>query len=157
MSRAFVRESDQEEAGTLPERPVSPHPNLVTPAGQQQIEAQVRSLEAELQAARAAGDTAAIARVSRDLRYWTQRRSTARVVEPVTSPPASVRFGTRVTIAMEDGTERTYRIVGEDEADPAQGLLSWVSPVASVLIGRSVGDVVRLPVGGEAEVVRIEP
>lgn len=156
MSRAFVKESDQDDT-QLPERPISPHPNLVTPVGQQQIESQVKRLEAELQSARAAGDTEAIARVSRDLRYWTQRRSSARVVEPLTTAPDSVRFGTQVTIGLEDGTERVFRIVGEDEADPARGLLSWVSPVASALIGKSVGETVKLPAGGDAEILRIEP
>lgn len=156
MSRAFTKESDQEAGSAIPERPVSPHPNFVTPAGLQQIEAQVRALESERQEARAAEDDAALARVARDLRYWNQRRATARLVEPAALGPDFVRFGTRVTVELEDGTRRTFRLVGEDEANPAQGLVSWVSPVASALIGRSAGDSVTLP-AGEAEIVRIEP
>lgn len=155
MSRAFVRESDQEQGEALPERPVSEHPNFVTRAGLQRIEAQVRALEEERQTARAAEDPASLARIARDLRYWNQRRASARLVEPAPGTPDTVRFGTQVTLGFEDGTERTFRLVGEDEADPAQGLLSWVSPVAAGLIGRAAGDTVKLP-AGEAEILRIE-
>lgn len=57
--------------------------------------------------------------------------------------PDEVAFGTTVTIRREDRREQTYRIVGEDEADPARGLLSHVSPVAQALRGRRVGEVVQ--------------
>jgi transcription elongation GreA/GreB family factor len=157
MSRAFVKESDQEAGGSLPERPVSAHPNFVTPAGLQQIEAQVRALEAERQDARVAEDEASLARVARELRYWNQRKATARLVEPGTAAPDAVRFGNRVTVQLGDGAQLTYRLVGEDEADPPQGLVSWISPVATALLGRTVGDSVTLPAGGEAEIIRIEP
>jgi transcription elongation GreA/GreB family factor len=156
MSRAFVKESDQEDGDTIPERPVSPHANFVTPTGLHQIEAQIRALDAERTSARAADDKPALARVARDLRYWNQRRATAQLIEPGSAAPDFVRFGTQVTIGFQDGTNRTFRIVGEDEADPNRGLLSWVSPVASGLIGRAVGDSAKLP-AGEAEILRIEP
>jgi len=155
MSRAFVKESSQDAAAEpLPERAISPHPNFVTPEGLQKIEAQIRALEAERQAARDSEDAPTLARIARDLRYWTQRRATARVLEPPASPDA-VRFGVRVTVRYDDGTERTFRLVGEDEADPAQGLLSWVAPMASALMGKSEGDVVRFQ-DRELEIVRIE-
>ena len=79
MSRAFVKESeDAPQDADLPERPISPHRNLVTTSGLEQIHAQVRRLEEELAAARASGDKALIARCQRDLRYWTQRRAVSR-------------------------------------------------------------------------------
>jgi len=81
MSRAFVRESDG-DPGALPERALSTHPNFVTPRGLTAIEARVRELEGERQAAREGGDTAARARVERDLRYWSARRASARLVTP---------------------------------------------------------------------------
>ena len=155
MSRAFVKESDQDADDGLPERPLSPHPNFVTPAGLHQIEAQIRALEARRVAARAADDTSALASTARDLRYWTQRRASARVVEVIGAADV-VRFGLRVALLLEDGTERSFRLVGEDEADPAQGRVSWVSPVATALLGRAVGDTVDLP-GCAAQIVRIEP
>lgn len=156
MSRAFIRESDQAAAAEiLPERPLSPHPNFVTAAGLEQIEAQVRSLEAARQAARAAQDEGERARIERELRYWSARRASARVIEPARAPDA-VRFGVRVRLRLEDGSERAFRLVGEDEADPARGLLSWVSPLARTLLGKARGDVVEFQ-GAGAEIVALEP
>lgn len=139
MSRAFVKESD--DAGDpLPELAISPHPNFVTPAGLRQIEARVTSLEAELRAARDADDKPLLARVGRDLRYWTQRRASARLVQPLGTPPDVVRFGVVVTLRFDDGAEQRFRLVGEDEADPANGLVSWAAPLGKALAGRAVGD-----------------
>ena len=154
MSRAFIRESDQ-DTQALPDRPISDQPNFVTPQGLRQIEAQTRDLQMQRQAARVAEDPATLARIERDLRYWTQRRASARVVEP-TASVAAVRFGVRVTIQLETGVERTFRLVGEDEADPTHGLLSWVSPLAQSLLGRTEGDTVRFQ-DSDAEIVRLEP
>jgi transcription elongation GreA/GreB family factor len=153
MSRAFVRESDRDDAA-LPERVISPHANFVTPTGLQQIVAQLQALEAERSAARAADDKSALARIERDLRYWQQRRASARLVE-VTSNPDAIRFGVRATVRFEDGSERSFRLVGEDEADPARGLVSWVSPIAQKLIGLAVGDDVEI-FGRSAHITRIE-
>lgn len=154
MSRAFTRESD-DDPGVLPERPVSSHPNLVTPSGRAAIEARLRSLESELATARAGGDSAQRARIERDLRYFTQRLASARVVAPGNAPDR-VRFGVRVTLRNASGAEQSFRLVGEDEADAARGLLSWVSPLAQALLGHEPGDTVRFQTG-ELEVLRLEP
>jgi transcription elongation GreA/GreB family factor len=154
MSRAFVRESDA-DAGELPERTVSPHPNFVTPRGLAVIETRVRELSAELQAARAAEDGALRARIERDLRYWSARRASARPVEPATVTDR-VRFGMRVTLQLGNRARQEFRLVGEDEADAAHGLLSWVSPLAQSLLGRQAGECVPFQ-GGEAEIVSIDP
>jgi transcription elongation GreA/GreB family factor len=154
MSRAFVKESDHDHE-PLPERPVSGHTNFVTHEGLRQIEAQIRDLDAQRQMARAGDDASSVARLDRDLRYWTKRRATARVVEPAASPDA-VRFGVRVTLMLGSGEERTFRLVGEDEADPARGLVSWISPLAQALLGQARGDTVQFQ-GSEAQIVRIEP
>ena len=154
MSRAFVRESD-EERGALPERAVSTHPNFVTPRGLAAIEDRVQELTAERQAARAQEDAALRARVERDLRYWNARRASARVVEPAAAADR-VRFGMRVTLLLGDGARQEFRLVGEDEADAAHGLLSWVSPLGQSLLGRQAGESVSFQ-GGEAEIVSIEP
>jgi len=153
MSRAFVRESDA-DPGALPERAVSPHPNLVTPRGLAAIEAQVRELEVQWQAARTGDDAALRARLARDLRYWSARRASARVVPPAATN-GRVRFGTRVTLQLSSGGSRAFRLVGEDEADAAHGLLSWVSPLAQSLLGRETGEIVSFQ-GGETEIVGIE-
>jgi transcription elongation GreA/GreB family factor len=153
MSQAFVKESDGEEGQQLPELLVSPHRNLVTPAGLKQIDAAVERLQGDLSEARAAEDRAAIARIQRDLRYWTERLRTAEVVA-LTSTADKVRFGSTVTLEKGDGERVEYRIVGEDEADPAQGRISYVSPIARMLIGASIGDVVALA-DGEATIISL--
>ena len=153
MSRAFVREGDGAEP--LPERALSPHPNLVTPRGLAALEARVRELEAERFAARAAADAALSARVERNLRYFSARRASARVVVPG-GDADQVRFGLKVTLATHTGAKVSFRLVGEDEADAAQGLLSWVAPLAQALLGREPGERVAYQ-GGEAEIVTIEP
>jgi len=154
MSRAFVKEQDADYLEELPERPVSEHPNDVTEAGLAQIEHALAAASEAYARAQAAADRAALAAAGRELRYWTTRRATARVV-PAPSDHSEVRFGTSVTILRDDGREQTFRIVGEDEADPAHGSISHVSPLARAMFGKRAGDVV--PAGaGEAEIIRIQ-
>ena len=154
MSRAFVKEPDGAEAfEELPDRPISEHPNLVTPQGLARIEETLTRLHEQHAQAQAAGDRAALASVGRDLRYWTARRSTA---QPMPAPEQTdkVQFGSTVTIVRDDGRRQTFRIVGEDEAEPAEGTLSYVSPVARALLNKAVGDVIQAG-SGEAEIVEI--
>lgn len=153
MSRAFVKETDGAEGQELPELQVSPHRNLVTTPGLRQIEATVEGLQADLSAARAAEDRATIARIQRDLRYWIERQRTAELVPPL-PPTGRARFGSTVALAKSDETLVEYQIVGEDEADPANGRISYVSPIARKLLGAAEGDAVTLA-DGEAEVVGI--
>ncbi|WP_353218414.1 transcription elongation factor GreA [Sandarakinorhabdus sp.] len=158
MSVAFTKESDAEAvAADLPDRPIPAHANLVTPAGLAQIDAALTRARAAYAAAQAgdaiSADRTAMARATRDLRYWSARRASAQCIE---SRPDnhSVVFGSRVTFEREDGRVQTYAIVGDDEADPAQGSVSYVSPLARAMIGKSVGDVVMLA-GQAAEVTAI--
>ena len=124
MSRAFVKEDDQAGDVPLPDRPISPHRNLVTRRGLRLIEEKIAHYRGDLARASAAGDREAIGRASRELRYWTARLDSAEVVEP--DPDAGrVVFGALVTVAREDGSETTFRIVGEDEADPSAGRIAW--------------------------------
>lgn len=154
MSRAFVKEPDGLEAfDELPERLISPHPNLVTETGLAQIENEVARLSRAYADAQAAGDRAALNVAARDLRYWTARRASAEVV-PAAQDGSEVRFGARVTFVREDGRRMTYRIVGEDEADPAKGTLSYVSPLARVLLGKAVGDTAHVG-ASEIEILAI--
>ena len=154
MSRAFVKEPEGDAAfEELPDRPLSVHPNLVTPEGLAAIDAELARFQAQRSAAQSAGDRAALAAAARELRYWTARRGSAQL----TPPPAgteTVRFGSTVSIEREDGRRQTFRIVGEDEADPARGSVSYVSPLARALMGRRVGDV-AVVAGGEVEVLAI--
>jgi transcription elongation GreA/GreB family factor len=155
MSSAFQRELDREDAiPDLPDRPVSTARNLVTPEGLIQIENEVERWAEELKKAQAAEDKAHIASAGRELRYWSARRSNAEVVEPI-ADRAEVRFGHKVTVECEGGKRRTFRIVGEDQADPAKGMVPYVAPIATALLGKSVGDTVEV-MHGEAEIVAID-
>jgi transcription elongation GreA/GreB family factor len=142
MSKAFTREDDAGQEAELPERAIAPHPNLVTAEGLAQIEAAIAQVTHEQARARITGDAAAVARAARDLRYWSARRATAQLTEP--KPSAQVQFGSRVTIKRPDGSTRTFRIVGTDEGDPAQGTLSYACPLAQALMGREIGDSVAI-------------
>jgi transcription elongation GreA/GreB family factor len=150
MSRAFVKEDD-DAVEDLPDRPVSTAPNLVTAEGLAAIEAETARLSDEL--AKAGDDRAERARIGRDLRYWTARRSTAQLV-PKPADCSVVRFGCTVTVERDDGRAQTFRIVGEDEADPANGTLSHASPLARALLGKGEGDSVRVA-EHEVEIVEI--
>lgn len=143
MSVAFTREEDLEAtAADLPDRPISPHPNWVTANGLAQIEQALSEARAAQAAAKAQGgieaDRTAMARATRDLRYWSARRASAQLIE--TEPDGRVRFGGSVTLEREDGRIQAWRIVGEDEADPVNGSVSHVSPLARALLGKREGD-----------------
>jgi transcription elongation GreA/GreB family factor len=149
MSVAFTKEESSETAAEthLPDRPISPHPNLVTATGLKLLQAQADEARAAYLAAQAVEDINERRRQSavpyRDLKYLTERLHTAQVIpDPVDN--AVVAFGSKVTFERDDGRVQTYRIVGEDEADPKEGSISFVSPVATRLMGKSVGDVVTV-------------
>ena len=159
MSVAFTKEESAETASEtlLPDRPISSHPNLVTEAG-------LRVLEFQLQRAREAYETAQkiedvnerrrqAAAPSRDVRYLSARVRTAQVITNPTSTDIVV-FGSTVTFRRDDGRVQKYHIVGEDEADPKAGSISFVSPVAKSLMGKAVGDVVGTS-GQELEIIAI--
>jgi transcription elongation GreA/GreB family factor len=149
LAVAFTKEESFETASEtlIPDRPISAHPNLVTEAG-------LKALELQLQQAREAYDASSTiedvnerrrqaASPLRDLRYFAARVRTAQLVPDPTSID-TVAFGSTVTFSRDDGRVQTYRIVGEDEADPKAGSISFVSPVARLLIGKAVGDVVSV-------------
>lgn len=149
MSVAFTKEESSETAQEvlLPERPVSPHPNLVTEKGLKALEEELQRAREAYEAARAIEDVNERRRQAavpfRDLRYFAERVRTAQLVPPPETNDV-VAFGSTVTFSRDDGRVQTYRIVGEDEADPKAGSISYVSPVARALIGKGVGDLVTV-------------
>ncbi|HEY3815125.1 MAG TPA: transcription elongation factor GreA [Caulobacteraceae bacterium] len=158
MSVAFTKETDVEaHAADLPDRPISPHPNLVTTEGLAALDAELEKARADYTAARTGenlqADRTALARAVRDLRYWQVRRASAQLTDRDPSKPG-VQFGDRVGIEREDGRRQSFRIVGEDEADPKAGSVSWVSPLAQALLGKTVGDVAMVA-GAEVELVSL--
>ncbi|MEI6486546.1 MAG: transcription elongation factor GreA [Sphingomonadales bacterium] len=158
MSVAFTKESDLEAtAADLPDRPIPAHANLVTARGLAMIDAELQAARAAHAAAQADGsisaDRTAMARATRDLRYWSARRASAQLVE-ARPEDDTVAFGSTVTLERADGRTQRWAIVGDDEADPTAGSVSYVSPLARAVIGKSVGDMVKIA-GQNAEIIAI--
>lgn len=156
MSVAFRREGDDEHLEPKFEIPIPPGPNLVTARGLALIDDRVAAIAAEVAelADRPDDDTSRKA-AQRDLRYWQTRQVTAELVPPPAGD--AVAFGTRVVI-RHLGRERTLALVGDDEADPAQGLLSFSAPLSRALMDAEPGDFVAF--GGKEdaiEVLSVEP
>lgn len=144
MNRAFVKDPD--DAGRpeeVPNRPQSPHPNYVTPAGLRQLEALAVDLSTHRDRLREAGKVAdphELATVQRDLHWVEGRLHRAIRVDPAGQAPDRVCFGMAVEVQDEQGRVERYTIVGEDEADAALGKISWVSPLAEALLHAEPGD-----------------
>ena len=149
MSRAFVKEIDEAEV-PLPERAVSLAPNRVTLRGVHLIEREIDRLEHQLAIDPKAEN---LRLLRRDLRYWQARHATMEVMQP-DAEPETIVFGTTVRIRRAD-RESTVTIVGEDEADPASGLIAWTSPLARALDGAEAGESVELAAAGRNEKIEI--
>ena len=156
MSSAFVREPDDLPRESPPERVVSHHPNFVTSRGMKLIERTLAELDGQIAACE---DEAELAWLRRDQRYWSARRASAQVVD-APEAPEQVAFGTRVTFRRDGGKPESVELVGEDEADPAAGKLSWVSPLAHAMMGAMPGEMVELETRTpaiEIEIMAVEP
>jgi transcription elongation GreA/GreB family factor len=152
MSRAFVKEAEN-DAAELPGRPISPHRNFVTAVGLAAIEAALGRFKAAHRAATDKGDAQAAAAALREVRYWRARRASAEVVNPP-ADKSLASFGMTVTLQRDDGREQTFRIVGEDEADPSRGTVSYVSPLARAVLTHRPGEIVEIA-GGEAVILDV--
>jgi transcription elongation GreA/GreB family factor len=135
MSRAFVKETA--ESAAPPERMVDQGPNLVTQEGLAQIRGHIARIEATMKS-----ETNVLLRetLARDLRYWEIRNASATVVEPVRD--GRVGFGSTLTIERK-GRNQRLRIVGVDQADVAQALISFRSPLAQAILGARPGDIIE--------------
>jgi transcription elongation factor GreB len=161
MSRAFVNEDAGADRPDLPELPVPPGPNIVTPRGLAALHAQIAQRQADLAALKARPDRLdklPEAAAERDLRWLEARLKAAVVIDPAAHDLTEVAFGLAVTVADADGKETTYEITGEDEADATRHRIAPNSPLARALLGAQVGDVVtwKRPAGTlDLEIVRI--
>jgi len=161
MSRAFVKEGDG-SLDPLPDLPISPHPNHVTPTGLAALQSRLRERQATLAALKSRPDRLdklPEAAAERDIRYLEARLRSANLTDPAALPLTEVAFGLIVTAVDDEGREYRFQITGEDEADATQGRITPQSPLARALLGASVGDVVTwtrpaAPVG--LEILRIE-
>jgi len=135
MSRAFVKDDSDGPEPRFERRPASTLPNYVTPRG-------LALLRADLARAQAGGD-------EREARYFAERVDSAIVIDPSAHPKGVVEFGASVRAHDRSGRELRVRIVGEDEADPPHGAISWESPIARAFTDHRVGErvVVHRPAG----------
>ena len=151
MSVAFRRESDEEHLEPKFELPIPPGPNLVTERGAKLIATKIAEIEAAIEQATKDGVTDEVMKsLKRDLRYWHTRHATMEVQPPAQGDVAA--FGTRVRYRLR-GKEAEISIVGDDEADPAVGLISYASPIARALIGAGEGDFADF--GGKADAIEV--
>jgi transcription elongation GreA/GreB family factor len=160
MSVAFVREESAEAAQevSVPPRAISAHPNLVTQSGLRALEQALADSQQTFKAAQAIEDAKerrrALELAARDARYFAERVASA-VLQPEPANAMAIAFGSQVTILRDDGRRQTFRIVGEDEADPRNGSVAYVSPLGHRLIGKRVGEAVEMD-GHEIEVVAVQ-
>jgi transcription elongation factor GreB len=145
MSRAFVKEPDGDSPDDgLPESPVSTGPNYVTPKGLADLRARLAAaqklLEQPFDGAGKPGAKSTLARARADVRRLQRRLDSAILIDSGASEGGEVALGMRVTIEYPDGRRQPFTIVGEDEADPVNGLVSWASPLGKALLGKREGD-----------------
>lgn len=142
MSRAFVKEGDG-DLDPLPDLPLSPHPNYVTPRGLAALQARLLDTQSTLTALRARPERLnklPEAAAERDIRYIEARLRTAILTDPATQPLTEVAFGLCVTTRDATGHLARYEITGEDETDATLGRIAPTSPLARALLGAQVGD-----------------
>jgi transcription elongation GreA/GreB family factor len=147
MSVAFRRDGDEEHLEPKFELPIPPGPNLVTAQGLALIREKVSELEALLPGVTGEAEITAARRV---LRYWRTRQATTQLV--AAPDGTSVEFGCTVAFRL-NGQQRSITIVGDDEADPACGLLSFAAPLCRAMMGAEPGDL--LDFGGKSEALEI--
>lgn len=154
MSRAFVKEPEGDQAGDdQPERPQSTHPNYITTGGLTRLKERLEGLAARREVLEADPDDLAarseLQALQAEYRHLARRIEVAIPVDLARQEGEAIRFGATVDLLDDDGNAHRFTIVGEDEAEPANNLISWVSPLASALLNRHVGDVVtwRRPAG----------
>ncbi len=162
MSRAFIKEDGAQPDEDPPERPISSHPNYVTARGEALLRERERRLEAVLAELTGRQDDPERHRrkreAQRDLRYTRAKLDAAIVVDAASVPKGEARFGALVVWRRPDGSLARARIVGEDEAEEGDELLSWTSPLAQALLGLKPGDSFQAGAEGERGViVSIEP
>ena len=180
MSKAFVRESDDDDEVELPPGLQIPAgaPNYITPAGHARLKSELEDLikrerphVVEVVAwAASNGDRSEngdyiygkrrLREIDRRIRFLTKRLENAEIVDPLRQGDNDqVFFGATVTIADADGVENIYTIVGIDEMDVSRGRISWISPLARALIKSREGDSIRFqsPMGiREIDIVAVE-
>jgi len=150
MSRGFVKEDDQEEIPLVPQRAYLPEgvTNFVTPFGMNQLLAEKQMLINEKNNLNNASENEkriALNFINAKLQLLNNRIIEARIVNLKDHPHNEIRFGAMITLKIEASKNiQTFQIVGVDEADISKGKVSFISPIARVLINKKIGDKVIL-------------
>ena len=150
MSRGFVKEDDQEEVPMVPKRAYLPEgvTNFVTPFGMNQLLAEKQMLVNERDNLNNASENEkriALNFINAKLQLLNNRIAEARIVNLNEQPENEIRFGAMITLKTEATKNiQTFQIVGVDEADISKGKVSFISPIARVLINKKTGDKVVL-------------
>lgn len=156
MNKAFVKESDEEPLSTLPEMPTGVR-NYITPAGYKQMQVELQDLVESLQLATATDGGASnaeqiveapemqVRELEQRVHYLQTRLELAEIVDPSAHvDEQQIFFGATVTYRIKKSKPNAVTIVGLDEIDPANGKISWLSPVAQALLNAFEGDKVTL-------------
>jgi transcription elongation factor GreB len=155
VSRAFVKEDGPEPDENPPEKPLSPHPNYVTPRGARLLQENEARISVELSTLTGVQDDPARRRrkreLERDLRYVRARLETAIPVDPANLSKDDIRFGARVILKSADGAERVLLIVGEDEAEQGGEFVPWSGPFVQALFGLKAGRSLDWDGGADSE------
>lgn len=161
MSRAFVKETDQEAAVIIPPRAALPAGtvNYVTPTGLQQLRAEAAQLSAEKEKLKLENEDEqrrALTLINGKIALLAQRINSARLIEPTEQPKEEVRFGATVSILYpEENEKQSLQIVGVDEADVSKNKIAFVAPIARVLNGLWVNEEATIRLGKQKRLVRI--
>lgn len=159
MSRAFVKEDDQEEAPLIPPRAALPagETNYVTPAGYDALLNERASLEEEKRLLPKDNETEhrrSVMLLDGKLKLLNERINSAQVLRPEEVSRSEVRFGAVVT--LKNGKEQQrFQIVGVDEADPRQEKIAFTAPIARVLMGKKQGETAELRMRGKTQKLEV--
>lgn len=161
MSRGFVKEDDQEEIPMVPPRADLPVgvSNYVTQVGMDELLAEKQMLINEkdnLDSTNENERRLALNYINAKLQLLNNRIVEAKIVNLKEQPQNEIRFGALITLKIEATKSiQTFQIVGVDEADISKGKVSFLSPVAKVLINKKIGDKAVLKRTGEDIVFEI--
>ena len=161
MSRGFVKEDDQEEVPIVPQRAYIPAgaTNFVTPSGMNQLLAEQQMLMDEKNDLKNTSDDEkriTLNYINAKLQLLNNRIAEAKVINLKEQPQNEIRFGALITLKTEGGDKnQTFQIVGVDEANISEGKVSFIAPLAKVLINKKIGDKVKLSQAGKDIVFEI--
>lgn len=164
MSRGFVREDDQEEPVFIAPRAALPPgmDNLVTPSGLELLHEEREQLESDRGKVQGRDEVARrreLAEINGKLDLLNERIASARLVPASDKPVKTVRFGATVTFRIikgpQQGVERTFKLVGVDEASVAEGKIAFIAPIAQALLGKKKGQKATFRLGPEVQLLEV--